>query len=432
MHKIIELRRAHAEKVKACRELISLADTEKRNLTDEEKQHFEDLEREIDSLSDQIVREERQLQREANLPKQPDPVRNLLEAPGVITGGIKEDLEPGVRLARYVKSVLNARLIGEAPEAAAQRMYPKDNVLHESFRSLSTQTPSEGGALVPENLSDEIIPLLRDISDPRALGARSVPLGNGNLTIPRQTGGANFQWVGENEKITSSKPTLGAIRLSAKKLAGLIPISNEMIRYSGIAADRWVRDELVNGIAEKEGTTAIYGTGTEYTPIGVKNAPGVNKSALNKIPNSDDLANIVGQLVSQKFGALIRPGWVIPGVLWSILYNLKDGLGNYIHRKELDEGKLISFPYKINNNIIYNSAAPNADTEIYFGDWDKFLIGEDMAIEVKASEEATYWDGSQLVSAYTNDQTVMRAITRQDFGVRYGSAFVVRTGVWTK
>lgn len=433
MNLLIELKRSFADKKQEARTLLDKARAEKRDLTEEEKQTFDNLEKDMDSLQGQIEREERMEQRNAFLPQRPEPVRNSpgAAAPNVI-GGIKEDLEPGIRLARYVKSVLNSRAMAEVPENVARRMYPKDEQLHESFRALNTQTPSEGGAVVPENLSSEIIPFLRQSGKVRALGARSLPLSNGNLTIVRQTGGANFFWVGENQKITASKPKLGAMKLTAKKLAGLIPISNEMIRDASIAADRWVRDELVSGIAEKEDITAFYGNGTQYTPIGISNAQGVKKAALSKIPTSDDLALIVGELVSEKFGTLAKPGWVFNGVLWALLYNLKDGVGNYIHRDEMNQGKLIGYPFKINNNLVYNSSAQHADTEIYFGDWNQFLIGETMALEIKASEEATYYDGSELVSAYGNDQTVLRAIMREDFGVRYANAFVVKTGVYTK
>lgn len=431
---IVELKRRQAEIRKQMEDMITLAEGENsRSLTDEEVTKFDGLQRELEGVTSQIEKLEKFNNVRSTIPvAQPDPTRQDPGTPNVITGGIKEDLEPGIRLARYAKAVLNGRTFAEMPEAAARRMYPKDTILHESFRAMSTQTPSEGGALVPENLSTEIIPLLRQFGITRALGARAIPLPNGNLTIPRQTGGANFNWVGENEKNTSSQPTLGNIKLSAKKMAGMIPLSNEMIRDSSVAADIWVRDELVSGISEKEDVTSLYGAGTQYTPIGVKNAKDVKKAALGKIPSSDDLAAIVGLLMTEKFGKLTAPAWRFNGVLWSIYYNLKDGVGNYIHRQEMDQGKLLSFPFKIDNNVIYNAGATHSDTEIFFGDWAQFLIGEAMALEIKASEEATYWDGSQLVSAYNNDQTVMRAIQREDFGVRYGNAFVVKTDVWTK
>lgn len=434
MNKLIDLKRKQAEKVQALRGLLDKADEEKRNLTDEEKEQFDNLERELDEVAEQILREEKVQQRAATIPAAPTAERQDPQVPNpiVISGGIKEDIEPGIRLARYAKAVLSSRTAYEAPEAVAKRMYPKDAVLHESFRAMSTQSPSEGGVLVPENVSSEIIPLLREKGAVRSLGARAIPLPNGNLTIPRQTAGANFSWVGENEKVTSSQPALGSLKLSAKKLAGMIPLSNEMVRDSSVSADRWVRDEIVNGIVEKEDYTALYGTGTQYTPTGVFNASGVKKASLGAIPTSDDLGAVVGLLMTEKFGTLVSPGWLFNGALWSLLYNLKDGSGNYIHRQEMDQGKLLSFPFKINNNVTYNSGAQHADTEIYFGDWNQFLIGETMALEIKASEEATYWDGSQLVSAYANDQTVMRAIQREDFGLRYGNAFVVKTGVWTK
>ena len=70
---------------------------------------------------------------------------------------------------------------------------------------------------------------------------------------------------------------MGSIKLSAKKLAGIIPISNELLNDSSIAADRFVRDEMVAGIAEAEDITSLYGSGTENAPKGVSVACVDNK-----------------------------------------------------------------------------------------------------------------------------------------------------------
>ncbi|MBX4313323.1 phage major capsid protein, partial [Mycobacterium tuberculosis] len=54
--------------------------------------------------------------------------------------------------------------------------------------AISTAAGS-GGALIPENMQNEVIELLSDRTIVRKLGARSVPLPNGNLTLPRSAGG---------------------------------------------------------------------------------------------------------------------------------------------------------------------------------------------------------------------------------------------------
>ena len=201
-------------------------------------------------------------------------------------------------------------------------MYPRDAVLKEARSAMGTNVPSDGGVLVPEDLSGEIIPLLREKSSIRSLGARVVPMPSGNLKLPRQTGAANFQWVGENKPISASKVSLGMLNLSAKKLAGLIPASNELIASPSVAADQFIRDELVNGIVEAEDITALYGSGTANEPIGILKAAGSTED-LSALPTSDTLGEIVGILMGTKFPNKTHFGWVFSGVLWPIFYNLK-------------------------------------------------------------------------------------------------------------
>jgi HK97 family phage major capsid protein len=97
----------------------------------------------------------------------------------------------------------------------------------------------------------------------------------------------------------------------------------------------------------------------------------------------------------------------------------------------MDKGLLLGFPFKINNNLTVGTDAHGL-TDIVFGDFSQFLVGETLGLQIAVSQEATYYDGKELVSAFANDQTVMRALLREDFGVRYKDAFVVRQKVYTK
>lgn len=432
MNKILELKREAGDKLRQAEELNQKAIEEKRSLTEEEKTEMRTLMSEAKRLNEEAKTLEELASTRTEIGHQPAPVRNVPEAPAILPYGRQEEVEPGIRLARHVKSTLMGMREGRTLTEVAERMYPKDTVLHESIRAaMGTSAPSDGGVLVPENLSSEIIPLLRQTSVVRSLGARIIPLPNGNLNIPRQTGAATFSWIGQNQPIKASKVSLGMLKLSAKKLAGMIPLANELIKDSSIAADRFIRDELVTGIAESEDISCLYGKGTNDEPIGVLNAKGIKKAGMGALPDSDKLADIVGCVMSEKFPGGTQFGWMFSGVLWSLFYNLKDGVGNYIHRQEMDQNKLLGWPFKINNNITVGSD-DHAMTEIYFGDWSQFIIGETLGLQIDVSKEATYMDGNQLVSAFANDQTVMRALMREDFGVRYGQAFVVRQKVHTK
>lgn len=416
MDKILAMKQKRAELIKKMRAMVEVATSATRDFNDDEKANYEQLRAEAAALADNIVREEELRSLEGDMP-----------APGVNTQAQERDLESGIRAARFVKVALLASRTHEPIRDVAERMYPADGRLREA---MTEGVAGDGGVAVPQNLYNEIIPLLRQTSVTRSLGVTNLPLPNGNLTLVKQTGAANFKWVGENKPIANSKITMGNIKLSAKKLSGIIPLSNELLRDSSLVADRFVRDEMVAGIAEAEDITALYGTGNENAPSGIVTVCADNKIDVGEALTADVLYEMVGKLMAVK---LTNPAfaWRIPGVLWATIYGMQSAAGNYIFRDEMKDGKLCGYPFKIDNNIKVGDDL-NGKTQIFFGDWKHFLIGTESALQISVSTDASYTDGSKSVSAFENDLTLMRAIVREDFNVRYKEAFVFADNVFSK
>lgn len=350
-----------------------------------------------------------------------------------------EQLEPGIRLARAAKLMILAK---NDPERAlffakggvagtSKGMYPNDVELHNTFKALSAGTPSDGGYLVPEQYADEIIPLLRAKAVVRKMGARPIPMSGGNLNLPKVLGGATAYYIGENMDAKASQPRLGNLRLSGKKLVTLVPISNDLIRTSSYEADRMIRDDMIATMALKEDWSALYGTGTDFVPRGLANTSGIITDNLGDLPNSDNMADMIGELISRDI-PMNAPGWIFNGRTWNVLYNLKTGTGQYLHRDEMNQGKFLGYPFALSNQIT-NGEDANRVSDVFFGDWNEFIIGEEMGLEIMASQEATYInEGGQMTSAFSQDQTVIKVTSKHDFGARHGQAFYVRKGVHTK
>jgi HK97 family phage major capsid protein len=190
-----------------------------------------------------------------------------------------------------------------------------------------------------------------------------------------------------------------------------------------------IRDDMIKSMALAEDMAAMYGKGTEYTPRGVFYTDGIEKKKLSAAPDSDNLADFVGTLMTKNIN-WENVGWIFNGRIWNKLYQLKTTTGAYLHREELNQGKFLGFPYKITNQI--SSTGVNLATDIFFGDFAEFIIGEEMGLEMMASTEATYQDGDSLVSAFSRDQTVIKVTSKHDFGVRHPEAFVIGTDVYSK
>ena len=335
-------------------------------------------------------------------------------------------------------------------------------------RALSTSVGSAGGFLVPVEMSAEIIELLRPASTVMAMGPRILPMPSGNMMIPRVQGGSNANYVGENLPIGASQPSFGGAQLSAKKLASLVPISNDMIRYPTPSTDAIVREDMVGAVAQRADLAFVRGQGSQFSPrgflsfaaalttcIGSALPPSSNLfTASNKVgtayaSQSRDNASAALQSVTSDLSVLelalegkdikmVKPGWIFSPRTKTYLMNIRDGLGNQVYYKEMSEGLLRGKPFKTTTQIPNNLSALSSDgvtttfdgSEIYLADFSEVFIGEAYGLELDVFPGGTYLDASgNMVSGISNDQTVMRAIVQHDMNMRQEAAVAVLTGV---
>jgi HK97 family phage major capsid protein len=355
------------------------------------------------------------------------------EAPAA-TESKGETLEAGLRVARFAKCLVLSKndpdkALFYAKGAIAQGtkgMYPNDTQLHNAFKALSVSTPSEGGFTVPIEMVNEMIPLLYAQTAVRELGARTIPMSNGNLNIPKITGGSVSYYDGENRAATKSQQTFGSVKFSSKKLLTFVPTSNDLIRNSSIEADRYIRDDMIQQTKLKMDYTAFYGAGTEFAPIGIKNVTGISKTSVSAVIGADDPGTMMGILMSKNL-PMTSVGWAFNGTVWAVLYNLKTSTGAYIYRDEMKEGKLLGKPFVVTNQIATGADAHGL-SDIFLGDFSEFIVAEELGLEMTASQEASYDNGNgSIISTFQNDQTVIRLLAKHDFNIRHAEAFICNT-----
>jgi HK97 family phage major capsid protein len=350
---------------------------------------------------------------------------------------VKEKPEAGIKFARMAKMLI---LSNNDPEKAlnyasggqnsSKGIYPEDKDLHKELKALSATTPSEGGFLIQESYAADVIPLLLSKIAVFQLGIRRVPMPNGNLNLPKLTGGATSYYQGENQNATKSQQTFGNIKMSSKKLVTLVPISNDLLRTNSIEADRLVRDDMVQQMALKMDYTALYGSGTDYTPRGIAYQAGISTSSSTGIITADNPASMLGILMANN-SPMNSVGWVFNGYMWTTLYNLKTTTNQYIYRDEMSRGTLLGKPFKVSNQIPTATAAATIyQTDIFLGDWSELMFGEELAFEMMASKEASWYDGSSLQSAFSLDQTVLKVTAKHDMALRHAESFLRYQYAW--
>ncbi len=355
-----------------------------------------------------------------------------------ITGGDAVKVERGIRFARVMKAVLTGRMTGASPEDVLKGWgYEEERNKIIKVKALSQGVLADGGALVPNEYSAEIIELLRNATAVRKLGCRVFPMG-ASIEMPSQTAAGSAQYVGENTAIVPSQPALGGIRLSEKKLAALVAISNDLIRNAVVSAEQFVRDDLVQVIALKEDYQALFGVGSDYSPRGVislmdvatnlYDATAVAAAAPTLAELRRELAKAKRKLKSANI-PMISLGWIISPRTEEYLYAITDGNGNAIFAAQLDAGKLMGHPVIVTNQVpdtLTWAADGSADvSRIFFGDWAQFLIGESMAQQIEVFPNATYDNSGTIVSGISTDRSVIRALQKHDFQLRHTKAMVV-------
>ena len=326
---------------------------------------------------------------------------------------------------------------GDVERAAftAERKFGDAEMARE-FKALSATSPAEGGYLVPEVYANEIIELLYPATVIYSLGARRLGMANGNLNIPKIKTGSRAMFTGENRAIPKSAPKFGNLKLSAKKLTALIPMSNDLLRSTNFDNDVIVGQDVTKQMALGVDWGALNGTGGEFQPLGITK----NKGVLNI-----DVTGLDAEYASSA-GVLTAafPNYLVASVLKNNVYadglgfvfntsveqffkSLRDNVGSFIFAKEMnDNGTLVGYPYRTTNLL----ETTGGKSSIIFGNWNDLVIGEQGALEIETSREGSWTDDAgNLISAFENDQTLIRAINNVDTGLRHDESFAVATKV---
>lgn len=133
-----------------------------------------------------------------------------------------------------------------------------------------------GSNLVADNfMAGSFIDMLRNRTTIMQLGTTMSGL-VGNVSIPKQTGGATAYWLGEGEDTTEGTPTIGQIELSPKTLGAYTDITRQLLMQSTPDAEAIVRRDLANALAQAIDKAGYYGSGTANQPRGLKNYTGIN------------------------------------------------------------------------------------------------------------------------------------------------------------
>ncbi|WOQ12517.1 phage major capsid protein [Aeromonas media] len=425
MKTIETLRRERGEIVA---QITAMADIEKQGgaLSAEQLSEFTSLESKVAEISAQISRLETA---ERLAAQQAVPVQASTKgAPAV---HVKAELKqyPGAGMARLAMAVA----AGKGDMQLAEQFAAKE-IGDAGIAMVISTAAGSGGALIPENLHSEVIELLRPRTIVRKLGARPLPLPNGNLSMPRLSGGATSGYVGEGIDAKATGGSTDDVKLSAKTMITLVPLSNQLIGFAGYNVEQLVLGDMIAAMSVREDKAFLRDDGSNNTPTGFKKVA-TDAGRTVAWTGTADLATIDAYLDSLMLmlmnsdSMMINPGWGMSPRSWMKLFGLRDGNGNKVY-PEMAQGLLKGYPIAHTNTIPVNLGAGTNQTEIYFADWNDVVIGEQDNMTIDFSREATYVDAAgELVSAFARNQSLIRLVCNHDVGFRHTEGMVLGTAV---
>lgn len=273
---------------------------------------------EYDTLAGEVKSVDEHLARLREQETRSKAVATVVQATDTVTAGaarsgavvsVKPNVEKGIGFARYAMALLACR--GNKYEAAdyAKSHWPdQPEVEHEikaAVASGNTTSATWAGPLaLVTPLANEFLELLR----PKTLlgripGLRKVPF---NVSVPAQTSGGTYGWVGEGAAKPVSALAFATVSLPFAKAAGIIVLTKELVKLSTPSAQELVRDDMINGMQQFLDTQFIdpaVAISANVSPASVTNGvTGTAASGTTEAAARADLRALIATFATNNIG----------------------------------------------------------------------------------------------------------------------------------
>jgi len=313
-------------------------------------------------------------------------------------------------------------------------------------KALAEATPSAGGVLVPEEVSSEIVQLVRNRVAVMRMGPTIVPVAK-ELDLPYMSTGSAAYYVAENARIPVTEPTFALVpKLRPMELAALLPVANRLLRDAATnpTLEDALRQDMAGALAGRQDLAFLQGLGGGNEPLGVRNHGGLTAAPElgtdGEVPTLADFQRMVGGVRSVN-APFARPGWIFHPDVLTWLEILTDSTGRPLLEGDLlridpsgGGGTFLGYRFQTTGTIptTLTVGASTDCTYVVFGsDWNEAWVGENLDLLIEASNDATYSPdgGTTHISAWQQRQTVFRALSNHDFALRRPEYFTVMEGV---
>ena len=294
-----------------------------------------------------------------------------------------------------------------------------------SYDGQSAGVNADGGYLVPVELSDRIREQLVYISPIRSI-ATVISNMPAKLELPLEDAIPTTYWVGEGEAPTLSKSTFKKITLIPHKIGGFGKFTYESLVDTAVNPDlqNFVADRFALSLTQKENEAFVNGDGSDK-PYGFRsNAITPRTGAI-----ADTTTGVLAykDLVKAFYGVhpISRANgvWAMPTEAIEQVVGMTDLQGRPIYVPAVAENApatLLGKPVYEVTEIPTNLGTGNDETEIWFGDFKNYIIGDREGMRINFGTTGTDLE-SDVIS--------LVIFARVAGMPTYGDAFYKLTGI---
>ena len=345
---ILELREKRNTAWNAAKAFLESHRTDKGTLSAEDDATYNRMEEEINALSNEIRRLERQEQMEAELNK---PVNTPLTSKPGMGKADGEEKKTGKASKEYKNAML---------DAFRSNFKRVSNILQEGV-------DADGGYLVPDEYDSRMIDVLTEENIMRRLGHTITTSGQHKINIAATKPAAS--WIEEGGALSFGDATFAQILLDAHKLHVAIKVTEELLYDSAFNLENYIIEQFGKALANAEEDAFLNGDGVGK-PLGLfaETGGGTVEETLTGAIKSDD---IIGLVYALKRPYRKNASFIINDKNLAVLRKLKDNNGAYIWQPSYQAGE----PDRLLGYAVHTSAYAPEDA-IAFGDYSYYNIGD--------------------------------------------------------
>ena len=305
-----------------------------------------------------------------------------------------------------------------------------------------TGDDARGGYLVPEELQAEV---LRIAEAEYGIARREftyLPFsGPGNeRKIPTLASSVSVSWVNEAGSKPGTNPTFGLVTQTLKKLAAIIPFTEEILEDSVINLTQLVATLFAEAVSKEEDVQFLYGIGAPWT--GILNNGSVETVSLGIAEGVSDVTfeKLIDMQDECASGALAGAKYYMNRTIYSYLRKLRadavsasDGKGMFLlppNKKSIED--ILDYPIELSDALPDKTLAGADKPFVIFGNLKLAAIfGDKQQIRAKLLDQATITDGDgqTTINLAEEDMIALRLEERVGYVLALPTAIVVlKTG----